>query len=408
MRRRRGDQRAARAGRPVAGRPVREVLAPAARPARARSSGVVDVTEARRSSRDRRLAAPARRRPRPADPARRCRRRASEAPPCVLGGRRTGAWWRTWRHRSAPARSCTSLSPAVPGPDWSEFRSGALHWPSWIWVRAHGALFSAPRRRATPPAGQGQGEGEGGRRRWRRSGEVGACEARECAPRDHLTVAASRHEQRDALDVVRHREQVEGPQRARARSRARRRSRRRGPARRGRRRRRPPRAGCAPRPARRRPAWRPRAAGRARRGRRLRRATPAEHGRDVAGERPRRPGQLSARERRGARVALDGDDPTRRRRPPRRGSGRTARRRRRGRGRTRRAAGARASSTAATSASGAPGCTCQNPPSATSKSTPRTTWLGPGGASRRHSSIAHDLVRAVLAHAACAPSGSST
>ena len=100
--------------------------------------------------------------------------------------------------------------------------------------------------------------------------------------------SSDRLQQRHALHVVRHREQVEGPQARSARSRARRRSRRRGRARRGRRRRTRRRAGGGRRPARRPSASRRPAAGRAPRGRTARRTpSPGPHRRRRRGRRGR-------------------------------------------------------------------------------------------------------------------------
>ena len=128
----------------------------------------------------------------------------------------------------------------------------------------------------------------------------------ECTPGQ----ADRRREQRDALDVVGHREQVEGAQPLAAGSRARRRSRRRGRARPGRRRRTPRPAARGRRPARRPSAWRPRAAGRGRPGRTARRTPRASTrstgpGRDLGA----RVAQVDCGVLARRAVPLDRDDP---------------------------------------------------------------------------------------------------
>ena len=148
-------------------------------------------------------------------------------------------------------------------------------------------------------------------------------------------VRVALHKVRNALDVVRHREQVEGAQRRPARSRARRRTPRRAPAPPGRRRRRRPPAGPARRSAATTsPLGARSAAGRGRRGRRGP-IDAAASARSTRSGRPARPGAgrrgSPPRVVDGGAVGLDGDDVTGQPDAPRPGTARTARRRRRGR-----------------------------------------------------------------------------
>ncbi len=195
--------------------------------------------------------------------------------------------------------------------------------------------------------------------------------------------SGNRHQQSDALDVVGHREQVEGAQSLEHVAVLR--EDRDVPGQGGRvardvgdRARCP---GCDR--SRRRYGGRPRAEGRGRPGR------PAPPGAPRGPRRRHRGGPWRrARSPRRARTRAGRPRPASRRtdrRPRRPGTARTTRRRRTGRAPTPPAVRARKASTVSTSTSGAPGCTCQKPSSPTSNPMPCTAWSAGGPAIRQSS-----------------------